>query len=398
MARRSAGELMGELRSTLAELVSLDPADVGDLEVTEAVRDAYQADSMLESFTTAMVGEADARRLFRREGASSCSAWVGAQVARPVGECREVVRRARRLSHMDLTATAFARGQVSVAHIRHLIRAHKTNAVAFGRDEALLVDHAKGLRFDDFVRAVDYWCALNDPDGVEADALDRYRSRAAHLSKTFDGTGVLDATFETVGFALFAEALARIERELWDADWADAKYRLGSDVSEADLCRTRPQRRYDALIEMARRSAAVPAGARLPRPLVTVLVDAPTLTGRICELSTGIVLTPGEVLPLLCDVDLERVVFDGASRVLDVGETQRFFVGATRRAVEVRDRRCTHHTCTAPAHRCDVDHVQRVEHGGLTIQTNGRLRCPTHHPDRRRRPPPNPDDEDDDQP
>ena len=40
--------------------------------------------------------------------------------------------------------------------MRHLIRAHGTNAVAFARDEAMLVDHARTLRFDDFVRAVDY--------------------------------------------------------------------------------------------------------------------------------------------------------------------------------------------------------------------------------------------------
>ena len=148
--------------------------------------------------------------------------------------------------------------------MRHLIRAHGTNAVAFARDEAMLVDHALTLRFDDFVRAVDYWCQLHDPDGVEHDAVDRYQARSAHLSQTFDGTGVLDATFEPVGFALFSESLARIEREMWEADWVEARARLGASVCEADLCRTRAQRRYDALIEMARRAQAVPDGARLP--------------------------------------------------------------------------------------------------------------------------------------
>src|SRR5690606_7828209 len=103
---------------------------------------------------------------------------------------------------------------------------------------------------------------------------------------------------------------------------------------------------------------------------VTVLVDAPTLTGRICELSTGTVVTPGEVLPLLCDADVERVVFGAGSRVLDVGERRRLFTGATRRAIEVRDRRCTHPTCSAPVHRCDVDHITPYADGGLTVQDN----------------------------
>jgi hypothetical protein len=393
MTRRSADELLRVLQSALCELDALDPGQLSDLEVSESIRGALQADSMLASFTTRVVGEADARRLYRREGASSASTWVGAMTRRPVGECREVVRRARRLVAMPDTATAFAQGQVTAAHVRHLMRAQHTNTSAFDRDEAMLVDHARTLRFDHFCRAIDYWCQLNDPDGVEADAFDRYQARAAHLSETFDGTGVLDATFEPVGFAMFSEALRRIELELWQADWAEAKARLGEGVAESDLCRTRAQRRYDALIEMARRATAVPDGARLPRPLVTVLVDAPTLTGRVCELSTGRVVTPGEVLPLLCDADVERVVFDGGSRVLDVGERQRLFGGATRRAVEVRDRRCAHPTCSVPANRCDVDHIQPYSTGGLTTQTNGWLRCPHHHPGRRRRPPPNPDDD-----
>lgn len=395
MARRSVDELLGVVRSALAELGEVDPGGLSDLEVIESIRSAMQADSMLEAFTTKVVGEADTRKLYRREGASSASRWVGAMTRRPVGECREVVRRARRLATMDITSTAFSVGQIAAAHVRHLVRAQHTKARAFARDEAMLVGHATSLRFDDFVVAVDYWCQLNDPDGVEADAYDRYQARAAHLSETFDGTGVLDATFEPVGYGVFAEALRRIELELWDADWAEARARVGDGVSEADLCRTRAQRRYDALIEMARRAHATPAGARLPRPLITVLVDAPTLTGRICELSTGRVLTPGEVLPLVCDADVERVVFDGGSRVLDVGERQRLFTGATRRAVEVRDRRCTHPTCGVPAHRCDVDHIQPYTKGGPTTQTNGWLRCPHHHPGRRRKPPPNPDDDPD---
>ncbi|MGH9247583.1 MAG: hypothetical protein ACRD29_25395, partial [Acidimicrobiales bacterium] len=39
---------------------------------------------------------------------------------------------------------------------------------------------------------------------------------------------------------------------------------------------------------------------------------------------------------------LERVVFDGPSRVIDVGPHRRLFDVATRRSVEVRDRECFH--------------------------------------------------------
>jgi hypothetical protein len=391
---RTADELARELRSLLAELAEVDAFELSDLQLTDAVRDVFHAGSMLDSVTASLTGEADERRTWAGGGNRSCSAWLGSLVRRPVGECRDIVRRARRLRRMPATSAAHARGLVATAHVDRLARAAKVDHAAFLRDEALLVDHARTLRFDDFCRTIDYWCQLHDPDGCEAGALDRYQARSAHLSTTLDGTGALDATFEPVGLAEFGEALRRIEVEMWQADWAEARDRIGSSAVEADLGRTRSQRRYDALIEMARRASAAEPGSRLPRPLITVLIDAPTLTGRVCELSTGAVVTPGEVLPLLCDADLERLVFRSPSRVLDVGERQRLFTGATRRAVEVRDRRCTHPTCAVPANRCDVDHIEPYRTGGPTIQTNGWLRCPNHHPGRRRRPPPNPDDED----
>ncbi|MDZ7678179.1 MAG: DUF222 domain-containing protein [Acidimicrobiales bacterium] len=343
-----------------------------------------------------LAGEADARRVWADDGSKSCSGWLGRAAGRPVGECRSVVRRARRLRQMPVTDRAHGAGEIAVAHVLRLIGAARVDLDAFAVDEEMLVDQARSLRFDDFCRAIDYWCQLHDPDGVEDQARDRYEARRLHLSETLDGTGALDAWFDPIGLAQFRTALERIENELWKHDWAEARDRLGDAATDADLARTAAQRRYDALIEMARRASSAPKGAKQPRPLITVLVDYPTLAGRVCELSTGPVVTPGEILPLLQGADIERVVFDGPSRVLDVGERQRLFTGATRRAVEVLDRRCDIDTCTVPAHRCDVDHIDPYEPGGLTIQANGRLRCPAHHSGRRRRHPPNPDDQDDD--
>src|SRR5690606_33785467 len=152
------------------------------------------------------------------------------------------------------------------------------------------------------------------------------------------------------------EALRRIEHEMWEADWAEARARLGDRARSTDLARSDAQRRYDALIELARRGSAATGSGRL-RPLVTVHVDHDTLAGRICQLSTGTVLTPGEVLPLLADCDVERAVFGPGGRVIELGRTQRLFVGGTRRAVEIAQPRCAHPGCPVPAEECDIDHV-----------------------------------------
>src|SRR5439155_8055526 len=167
----------------------------------------------------------------------------------------------------------------------------------------------------------------------------------------------------------------RIDDELFGADWAQAKARVGEGVSGADLARTPAQRRADALVEMARRAGSVPAGARMPEPLFSVLVGYETFAGRICELADGTVVAPGALVGWLGEGWVERVVFDGPDRVRNVGVGRRIFAGATRRAVEVRDRECFHELCEVPAQDCEIDHVLPWSAGGPTGEDNGRPAC-----------------------
>ncbi len=77
--------------------------------------------------------------------------------------------------------------------------------------------------------------------------------------------------------------------------------------------------------------------------------------------------------------DVERIVFDGRSRVLDVGERRRFFRGALRRAIEVRDRTCFHPSCDEVPERLQVDHIHDVSKGGETTQANAQGGCGYHN-------------------
>ena len=84
-----------------------------------------------------------------------------------------------------------------------------------------------------------------------------------------------------------------------------------------------------------------PSNGRRPSPLFSVLIDYEALRGRVCELAQGTAVAPGSLLPWLDEALIERVVFAPARRV-EVSETARLFSGATRRAIELRDRECTH--------------------------------------------------------
>jgi hypothetical protein len=123
----------------------------------------------------------------------------------------------------------------------------------------------------------------------------------------------------------------------------------------------------------------------MPEPLFNVFVGYETFAGPLCELANGTPVSPGSLLPYLDRAWLERVVYDGPSRVIDVGVRRRLFTGATRRAVMVRDRECFHELCDVPADDCQVDHIEPWAAGGLTVEANGRPACGFHNRARHRR-------------
>jgi hypothetical protein len=374
---RQLGEVLDGLAA--ADWGLVDPVSAGD-----ALVDLMGAGSKLDAVSAAVAGRVEASRVWAEDGSRSASAWLGRAAGRDRSEMKGLFSRARALRDMPVTQAAHEAGDVSARHVRLLGKAQRINPEAFGGDEAWLMTQAQSLRFDDFAKVIAYWCQCAAPDEVEEQARARYERRRARLTRGLDGTGHLEVDLDPVGHAVFAEALGRIEQEMWEADWADARDRVGPDATKADLARSDAQRRHDALVEMAKRSAAMPDGVREPIPLVTVHIDHDTLVGRVCELSTGQVITPGEVLPLLCAADLERAIFDSPSRLIDLGEQRRFFVGGTRRAVEICQPRCVHHSCEVPAERCDIHHVEPWP-AGPTTQANGEPRCPAHHPGRRRK-------------
>jgi len=204
---------------------------------------------------------------------------------------------------------------------------------------------------------------------------------------SFDGMWLGKITLDPITGAIVSGELVKIERELFEADWAAARAALGHEPSTADLCRTHEQRRADALMEMATRSATSAVDGRRPAPLFSVLVGYETLHGRICELAQGMPISPGCLLPWLEEADIERAVFEPGGRV-EVSATARFFTGATRRAIALRDKTCQHPYCDTDAEFCQADHIDPYSNGGPTNQGNGRLLCGFHNRLRNQRPPP----------
>ncbi|MEA3019895.1 MAG: hypothetical protein QOI47_1419, partial [Actinomycetota bacterium] len=312
---------MEALIAAIDELVGTDPTVLADSETIMAL---HRELARLEAVATRATGAWDVERRWASDGARSGAAWLAARCRMPKGSAHRRVRLGRALRDLPHTEAAWLAGEVEGAHVSALARArNEITAKVLERDEEMLVGEATKLRFDVFTRVLTYWSQHADPDGVEVDAQHLRERRSLDLSKTFRETWVGDFTLDPISGAVVANALHHIERELFEADWADAKQRLGREPLATELARTARQRRADALTEMARRAMTAPADGRRPEPLFSVLVGYETFAGRICQLADGTVITPGSLVDWLDQAWIERIIFDSPSRVLDVGVERR---------------------------------------------------------------------------
>lgn len=384
-------ELEGAIGRFAKELDGLVGLALGD-----AVRRTAELRAQLEAVEVELVGAFDRSMEWSLDGFRHPTSWLKTECRVPRAVAGKKVALSRKLVSMPHTAEACACGAIQAAHVDRLARCNSPQrAQVFGEAEAMLVADAIELGFDDFAKAVDYFEQLVDNDDKGDDAtVRRDEQRMAHSSRLFNSMGKVDAVLDPVGWAEFDTVLRQIENELFEADWAAVTAEHGDAATFDMVERTAPQRRADAMVEMAKRAAAVPEGARRPEPSVIVHIDFETFeaelqrrvgadfdfpTERLCELQDGTVVTPGEAVALAIEGHVRRMVFDPEGVVLEFGRKKRFFTGGLREMIEARDRHCTGPGCEVPWWDCDVDHIIDWQHLGETGGDNGELKCRWHN-------------------
>jgi hypothetical protein len=373
-------ELLDRAAAVLADLrqVDLDGLDGGTL--SDAVLAMQRLRGRLESAEARVLSRWDAEGCWRASGARTGAAWLAWRQRVPIQVARQRLRHARSLRTLPALEEAWTTGEIDRSHLTTMLGARTSRTTeAFDADHGRLLDLARHHGFADFKRACDRWELMADPDGAEQGADDDRQAREVHLSQSFGGMWFGRTTLDPVSGQIVDTTLRLIDKELFDADWAESKARLGREPTVLDLWRTPAQRRADALVEMATRARTAPAGGRRPAPLFTVVVGLETLQGPILELFNRTVLTPATAAAHLAEAYVERVVFDSPSRVLDVGVPRRFFTGGLRRAIEIRDRTCFHPSCDDVPDRPEIDHIHEASKGGPTTQWNGRYGCRFHN-------------------
>jgi Domain of unknown function (DUF222) len=386
-----------ELENVAAAIDALIASGAQNYGDGESMERLHHIEARLSSFVTEATAAFEKGEQWAADGAKSAASWISTTCRVPRVGAKRRINLGRTLRQLPAVAQAWREGAIGEDAARAIAwaRRHRTES-AMARDEEMLVSQATELGFEDFSRVLAYWKQLADPDGAEASDLQRQASRDVFLTASIGGMFLGQMTLDPINGSIVSNELNRLEHDLFEADCAEAKERLGRTARIDELARTSAQRRADALVEMARRSRSTPAEGIRPAPLFSVLVGFETLKGMICELENGTVVPPKALAPWMDSAYFERATFSLPNRI-DVSVKSRFFTGGTRRAIELRDRTCTHPHCYEPAENCQVDHIETYASGGLTTQDNGRLLCGFHNRlrnqrdqqgEQRQRPPP----------
>jgi hypothetical protein len=359
------------LDSALDAVVDVDPVALSDGEVHRTLVELMRQQSKLAAVTLRFASSWDTRRAWALDGSKSAETRLAREAKIRRATANQTLKRATALAAMPHTAAALGEGSITVDHVDLLMIANakgRWRSVRFAIDEEELVGYCKRMSMYDADREIRYWCNRVDAELGDDGPEPTYRDREATTGRGIDNEVILKAILDPVGGGEFLEALDRIEHELY------------LDDKRTGNVRSDQQRRADALVEMARRAIAAPADARQPRPLISVVMGDWSFR-RLCELSSGAIVTPNALVPYVTAADVEAVLFDGPLHGVGVSR-RRTFTGAVRRIIEVRDRHCQHPSgCDVPMSKCDVDHVNPYRNGGITQQQDGRLECPAHNRD-----------------
>jgi hypothetical protein len=332
----------------------------------------------LEALTAAWLthlAEYDRSGDFALDGYANTAVAVRTVCRMTPGVAKGHVDLARKLESLPAVAEAFGRGEITRAHavvVANACTAERADAIT--NLESAFVEAAKEHSPNGLAAVVQHATDAIDGDGGASNDEKLRGRRRAHLSKTFDGMGVLDGLFDPA-----------------DTDYLErsVKTEMERDRTAGDG-RSTPQRRADAFMNLIRRGAvraelgSVRAVSR--HFVVAVDVDDFYSPERIEELRLEVrrsgYLSAATLERICCDAQISRVIMAGKSEVLDVGRTTRTVTPALWAALVARDEHCQAPGCDRPHADCEAHHIEHWSRGGPTSLDNLKLYCWKHHRER----------------
>lgn len=300
------------------------------------------------------------------DGSASMTAWMRTRLDMTNQQANRILRRARRVRTLPVTAAAWEDGSLSSGQIE-IIVANVTDrrSFLFSEHEAAVVPGLAELDILDTLAAMQDWATkadavLDDPEPPEQPPAQ------VHLAQTLDGRGYLSGSFDSPNVDVIAKGL----------ELALAPYVAGEPAG------SHAQRQGQAMVDVFRffLDHQTDKLGKRHRPHLNVVIDLDDLLvdgpGRTLD---GRPLDAATLHRLACDANIHRVIADGPSTILDYGRATRTIPPAVYTSLVLRDRGCRFPGCDRPPEWCEGHHIQHWEHGGPTCLSNLLLMCSKHH-------------------
>jgi hypothetical protein len=373
-AATSAGEALEALRVAVERLVEIAPADSSGAALGEGLVELDVLEASLRWAKAQWAAAFDASGAAVADGLPTAAAWLRVHTTAAPGEARQLVGVGRALRDRLPAIGALLRdgriGWASTATAVHALRQVRDRATLAAADAELAV-HAPTLSPQELGHAARRILQHLDPDLAQADARRRWEDRGLTLSPMLDGAVSIRGQLDADGAAVLWSALAPMSTPHGPED-----------------TRTGAQRRADALVDLVAKAAQIGAagtvtGTGLP-PTLLVRVDLQTLIAMdpastkkattwngaprnpLAELDWGGPILAETLARIGCTAQLIRIVTDGKSRVLDLGQSKRLAQPAQKLALAARDNGCVFPGCERPPEWSDAHHVIPWIQGGAT--------------------------------
>lgn len=380
-------------------------------EVDAVIAEAELTRRASETRLAAAVAVVSARGSFRDDGYRSLRSYLKGTLNCSGAQANRIIRRADLINGHEAVGDAFLAGLLGVDQIDRLATAcaHPRAGDQFVDFVPTLLAQAEQLEFNDFDKVIDHFIDHADPDGAFDTQQFHEDQRTASVRDDNGAVTVHASGGDPQAAAEMTQIFELAVQAEFDADCAARRTEHEDDALNYPLPRSADQRKFDALHQIFLSWATVPTDGTTPDPLVNILfdhisagtamfehglADSPNIFGlpedtfaaaardlskRRCETTTGTSVHPDVALRALVAGRVRRAVVDADSVVIDLGRTQRLFIGKAREAAQLLVTTCTHRGCDIPATLCDVDHRQEwAAHAGPTDQANAMPLCGTH--------------------
>jgi hypothetical protein len=342
---------------SLESVLCSAPAEgLSDTAVEEGLRGLEGLARRVEARRAEFIAVADRRGIPAKNGFGSTTAWLMALSGEPAGVCRSQVAVAAALEGMPETRAAFAAGVVSECRVRLLAQAQAVAPEQFAADEKTLVAQAVSVSSQRLPQVFREWRRHTDPEGAEADAERLRALRTLHLSPAWSGMVHLSGDLDPESGGVVLAAIRGLAEPA---------------ALDAQDTRTPAQRQADALVEICHRHLNGDPGKGSSRPHLTITIPCNTLQAGCGVVDTEAGPIPAEtVRRVACDATISRIIVDQDGSPVEAGEARRIISSALRRALELRDRGCTHPGCDMPVRWCEAHHIIHWAQGGKTVLSN----------------------------